>query len=99
MIIAFIFPILLFGKCESADLYNCDDEVFDKVYKTGNWMCKLDKNYDELSVPKPSPLHLDSKIQIYEISDVDEVEHTISIHFKHYVIWTDYGLGYLNRSL
>ena len=99
MIVAFIFTIFLFGKCESATLYHCEDEVFKTVYTTGNWICKLDKFYDELSVPKPSPLHLDTKIQIYEISDVNEIDHTITIHFKHYIIWTDYGLGYLNRSL
>ena len=91
--------MLIFGWSESSTLYSCDDDIFNNELKAGNWICKLDKSYDKSGVPKPHPQKLDSILQIYEVSDVDETEHTISIHFKHYIRWTDKGLSYKNRSM
>ena len=94
-----IFMLSGFYLSVSAILDSCDDDIFKNELKTGNWICKLDKNYEISEVPGPHPQNLDSKLQIYEVSGVDETEHTISIHFKHYIQWTDMGLSYLNRSL
>ena len=94
-----IFAMLIFGGSESTPLYTCDDEIFGNELKAGNWICKLDKDYDRTTVPKPLPQKLDSILQIYEVSDVNEIDHTISIHFKHYIRWTDPGLSYHNRSM
>ena len=94
-----IFAMLIFGGSESTPLYACNDEIFNNELKDGNWICKIDKDYDKNTVPKPLPQKLDSILQIYEVSDVDEIEHTISIHFKHYIRWTDKGLSYHNRSM
>ena len=91
--------LLIFGRIESSTLYSCDDDIFDNKLKAGNWICKLDESYDKSGVPIPHPQKLDSILQIYEVSDVDETEHTISIHFKHYIRWTDKGLSYKNRSM
>ena len=91
--------LLIFGRSESSTLYSCDDDIFDNELKAGNWICKLDESYDKSGVPMPHPQKLDSILQIYEVSDVDETEHTISIHFKHYIRWTDKGLSYKNRSM
>ena len=91
--------LLIFGRIESSTLYSCDDDIFDNKLKAGNWICKLDESYDKSVVPMPHPQKLDSILQIYEVSDVDETEHTISIHFKHYIRWTDKGLSYKNRSM
>ena len=91
--------LLIFGRSESSTLYSCDDDIFDNELKAGNWICKLDESYDKSGVPMPHPQKLDSILQIYEVSDVDETEHTISIHFKHYIQWTDKGLSYKNRSM
>ena len=91
--------LLIFGRIESSTLYSCDDDIFDNKLKAGNWICKLDESYDKSGVPMPHPQKLDSILQIYEVSDVDETEHTISIHFKHYIRWTDKGLSYKNRSM
>ena len=89
----------IFGRSEASTLYSCDDDIFDNELKAGNWICKLDESYDKSGVPMPHPQKLDSILQIYEVSDVDETEHTISIHFKHYIRWTDKGLSYKNRSM
>ena len=91
--------MLTFGWSESSILYSCDDDIFTNELIAGNWICKLDKSYDKSRVPKLHPQKLDSILQIYEVSDVDETEHTISIHFKHYIRWTDKGLSYKNRSM
>ena len=94
-----IFVMLIFGRSESTPLYACNDEIFNNELQAGNWICKEDINYDNGIVPQPLPQKLDSILQIYEVSDVNEIEHTISIHFKHYIRWTDPGLSYHNRSM
>ena len=94
-----IFSIFVYGWSESAKFYSCDDDIFNNDLKSGNWICKLDNNYDRTTVPEPLPQKLDSLLQIYEVSDINEIEHTISIHFKHYIQWTDNGLSYFNRSM
>ena len=43
---------LIFGRSESSTLYSCDDDIFNNDLKSGNWMCKLDNNYDRTTVPE-----------------------------------------------
>ena len=91
--------VVVFDLSESYNFYACNDEIFKNELKNNNWICKLDKNYDEMEAPRPFPQNLSSTLQIYEVSGVDESGHTITIHFKHYIQWTDKRLSYHNRSM
>ena len=98
MLALVIFLMAIFDLTKSSKLYACDDEIFEKELKVNNWICKLNKDYDEMEAPRPFPQKLNSTLQIYEVSGVDESGHTITIHFKHYIQWTDKRLSYHNRS-
>ena len=98
MAVVIFWMALLFDLSQSSQLYACDDEIFENELKANNWICKLDKDYDVMAVPRPFPQKLNSTIQIYEVSGVDEGGHTLTIHFKHYIQWTDKRLSYHNRS-
>ena len=45
-------------------------EIEQNELKVNNWICKLDKDYDVMAVPRPFPQKLNSTIQIYEVSGV-----------------------------
>ena len=93
----FLLITLLVGKCFSVELISCKDP--NGIKNEGNHLCKVKDNYDRTSVPRPLPLNLDSRIEIYDISDIDEVAHSITIHFKIYLEWYDVGLSYHNISM
>ena len=63
-----------------------------------NYMCIKNKNYLSYDVPKPWPLIIDSEIIIYEVTDIDEIDHSITLYMSLALIWSDEGLNMMRNS-
>ena len=92
MLITIIFYAFL--SKSYGELISCNNNTH-----KGNFLCKIDENYDKGRTPRPLPVSLDSKVRIYDISDIDEVEHTITMYLRLYVNWPDTRLSYINESM
>ena len=65
----------------------------------GDHICKIEDNYDKAKVPGIAPLILDSWIFIYDVTDVNEVDNSITIYMWLSFYWTDPGLSYKKKSM
>ena len=45
----------------------------------------------------PIPLILDSEINMYEVTDIDEIDHSITVYMSLNVKWSDKGLTMENK--
>ena len=82
--------IIFWSQCGASKLFSCND-THPKV-TTGDFICKVNKNYDNTKVPGTLPLILDSRIYIDDITDVDETHKSITIQIWIAVEWADPGL-------
>ena len=64
-----------------------------------NYICQLDKVYDKTNVPGLLPLHLNLWIQILDVTEINEIEHSITIFLRLHVFWNDPGISYRNQTL
>ena len=78
-------------------LISCNDTDY-KLTQTGDYLCKVNQNYDHSKVPGISPLILGSGIAIDEVSEVDETHNSITIHAYITFWWTDPDLSYVKNS-
>ena len=78
-------------------LISCNDTEY-KLTQTGDYICKVNQNYDKSKVPGILPLILGSTIAIDEVSEVDETHNSITIHAYITFWWTDPDLSYVKNS-
>ena len=66
-------------------LKTCEDE------EKENYVCKIDKNYNNALVPQEGnkPLVLDSNLEIFDITNVDENGQTLTVLMKVTFSWKD----------
>ena len=87
--------ILLINQCQALKLIPCNDT---NHTMTGDYICKVNSNYDKTKVPGTLPLILGSEIWIYDITEVDEIHNSITLQAWIALVWTDPGLSYINKS-
>ena len=76
---------------ESSELRLCSEE------KNPNRICKIDENYDNLEIPAKK-VQMNSSITLYDIVEIDEVDHSITIYMKVQLYWHDQRLNPSNRT-
>ena len=54
---------------------------------------------DPCIVPGKLPLTLNSRFEIFDVSEINEIDHSITIYFMIRIYWNDPGLSYKNKSL
>ena len=86
---------LLIRHCQALKLVACDDT---NHTMTGDYICKVNQNYDKTKVPGTLPLILDSHIWIYDITEVDEIHNSITLQGWIALAWSDPNLSYVNKS-
>ena len=67
----------------------CSDE------KNPNRICKMKVTYDEAKLPA-NEFGLNCTVKVYDIDDIDEVEHTITIYLKMEFSWFESRLYHSN---
>ena len=72
-------------------LSTCDEE------KYPNHVCKIDQYYDASKVPMNN-FHMNCTVSIYDISEIDEVDHSITIFMNVYLRWFDPRLHHSNLT-
>ena len=85
------------SQISSNVLVSCDDK-FSKDF-IGDYICHVDKVYDKNKVPGKLPLTLNSRFEIFDVSEINEIDHSITIYFMIRIHWNDPGLSYKNISL
>ena len=96
-IVIFIISCLLIVHSLALKLISCNDTEY-KLTQTGDYICKVNQNYDKSKVPGISPLILDSGIYIDGVTKVDETHNSITIHAYISFWWTDPDLSYIKNS-
>ena len=96
-IVIFIISCSLIVHSFALKLISCNDTEY-KLTQTGDYICKVNQNYDKSKVPGILPLILDSYIVIYEVSEVDETHNSITFHAYISFSWTDPDLSYVKNS-
>ena len=84
-----LIMIIFLSQCEALDFFSCNDT---NPKMTGDFICKVNNNYDNTKVPGTLPLILDSKISIDDITEVDETHKSITIQVWIALKWADPGL-------
>ena len=92
MIIGFV--ILFLSQSLAFEFLTCNSS---STHIIRNNICKLDEKYDQTAVPMPIPLILDSEINMYEVTDIDEIDHSITVYMSLNVKWSDKGLAMENK--
>ena len=65
--------------------------------KVENRICKIDENYDTSKIPS-KPLHLNSSIGIYDIYDINEKDHLVTVYIYVSFYWIDPRLNVSNMT-
>ena len=78
-------------------LVSCDN-TFNNNF-IGDYICHVDKVYDKNKVPGKLPLTLNSRFEIFDVSEINEIDHSITIYLMIRIHWNDPGLSYKNKSL
>ena len=86
LLIVFLFLDILVNGYE---LELCSDE------KIPNRICKTNDNYDKAKLPV-NEFDLNCTVKVYDIDDIDEVEHTLTIYLKMKFSWFDPRLYHSN---
>ena len=84
-----LIMIIYLSQCEALDIFSCNDT---NPKMTGDFICKVNNNYDNTNVPGTLPLILDSKIAIDDITEVDETHKSITVQVWIALEWADSGL-------
>ena len=90
-----LYIIIILKCCLALDLISCNDTNYKSE---GDYICKIDPNYDKTKVPGPSPLILDSYIRINDIAEVNEKRNSITLFAWMFIQWNDPGLSYVKKS-
>ena len=72
-------------------LSTCDEE------KYPNHVCKIYQHYDTSKIPMKD-FHMNCTVSIYDISEIDEVDHSITIFMNVYLRWFDPRLHHSNLT-
>ena len=77
-----------------SNLKNCKDEL------RANHICKNFDNYDATQLPETNSgfVLLNSSIVIYDVTDVNEIDQSVSLYFKITFSWFDLGLNTSNKN-
>ena len=86
LLIVFLFLDILVNGYE---LELCSNE------KIPNRICKMKSNYDKAKLPNDQ-FGLNCTFKVYDIDDIDEVEHSIKIYVKVKFTWFDPRLYHSN---
>ena len=89
-----IVLVILFNFCFAFKLENCKNSSYDEL-------CKLQEDYDQNRVPAfgSDPLYLTPRtINIFEVTEVNEIEGTITVFLQLVVDWGDENLSYKPNS-
>ena len=90
-----LLVVIFLRPCLSLELISCNDS---NVSIQGDYICKIDPNYDKTKIPGTLPLILDSRIYITDITEVNEEDNSITLHAIFNVIWIDPGLSLVENS-
>ena len=66
--------------------------------KEVDYVCKINEDYDKNKVPGKLPLTLKPLIMILDVTEVNEVDHSITIYLRLAMNWVDPGLRFVNQS-
>ena len=61
----------------------------------GDHVCKSEK-YNQNQIPGTPPIIVEPKLDIFDVTEVNEIDHSITIYFRFVAFWTDPGLSYRN---
>ena len=89
-----ILLLLLLQYCSAVELISCNNGS-----NVGDFICKINENYDKTRIPGKLPLNLHPVLDIHDILEVNEVEGLVTIYLTISVGWIDEGLLYKNRSM
>ena len=62
-----------------------------------NHICKVDENYGKLELPMED-FQMNCSMSLYDIVEIDEVDHSITIYLNVYLRWYDQRLTYSNGT-
>lgn len=80
--------VFLFNPCFAFELENCKNSSYDEL-------CKFHEDYDKTKVPGSDTLYLTPEIiNIFEVTEVNEIEETITLFLQLAVDWSDENLSY-----
>ena len=74
-----LLVVIFLRHCLALGLVSCNDS---NVSIQGDYICKIDPNYDKTKIPGTLPLILDSWIYITDITEVNEEDNSITLHAK-----------------
>ena len=86
--------VFLFNPCFAFELENCKNSSY-------NELCKLHEDYEQTKVPGSDThtLYLTPEtINIFEVTEVNEIEGTITVFLQLVVDWGDENLSYKPNS-
>ena len=88
-----VMILLCFTKyfVKSSELRMCNEE------NRPNHICKVDENYEKIEIPKED-FHMNCTMSLYDIVEIDEVDHTITIYMNVYLRWYDQRLNHSNGT-
>ena len=66
--------------------------------KPRNFLCIVNKTYDTYAVPIPMPMIVDSEIRIHDVTNIDEIGHSITVYMDLSATWSDEGLKMLGNN-
>ena len=90
-----IVLVILFNFCFAFKLENCKNSSYDEL-------CKLQEDYDQTKVPGSDidALYLTpGTINIFEVTEVNEIDGTLTVFFQLVVDWSDENLSYKPNNL
>ena len=83
-----ILTLFLFNSCFAFELKHCKNASHDQI-------CKLQDDYDKTKVPGSLPLTLSpSTTNIFEVTEVNVIEGSITVDLLLAVGWHDENLSY-----
>ena len=84
--------VFLFNPCFAFELENCKNSSYDEL-------CKRHEDYDKTKVPGSDTLYLTPEIiNIFEVTEVNEIEGTVTVFLQLVVYWGDENLSYKPNS-
>ena len=74
--------------------------IISSIKKHGDYICTNNEDYDMSIIPNSdSPLILKPYLDIYDITEVNEIDKFVGIYIKMTLIWKDPTLIYKNKTM
>ena len=66
--------------------------------KKPNQICKINENYDRLEIPAKE-FHMNCSISVYDLVEINEVKHSITLYMNVKLMWYDKRLNVSNGTI